>query len=169
MAKVSHIVLPVSDVSRSREWYVNKLGFTLGDPTRTPQIEFTPPARFGSGLVGPRLESTLDRDVLAHYGVVALVYASPESLFCPSSPLLMKIGCGNVEISRSVRDFRISTAASMASADVQPRPGNHRLLEQRHQSKDQRVEPQAGQRDERVARLRRADRIVAHCEGCSWA
>ena len=29
MAKVSHIVLPVSDVSRSREWYVNKLGFTL--------------------------------------------------------------------------------------------------------------------------------------------
>src|SRR5207249_11254483 len=29
MAKVSHIVLPVSDVQRSREWYVNKLGFTL--------------------------------------------------------------------------------------------------------------------------------------------
>jgi len=29
MAKVSHIVLPVTDVSRSREWYVNKLGFTL--------------------------------------------------------------------------------------------------------------------------------------------
>ena len=29
MAKVSHIVLPVSDVSRSREWYVNRLGFTL--------------------------------------------------------------------------------------------------------------------------------------------
>ncbi len=29
MANVSHIVLPVSDVSRSREWYVNKLGFTL--------------------------------------------------------------------------------------------------------------------------------------------
>jgi catechol 2,3-dioxygenase-like lactoylglutathione lyase family enzyme len=29
MAKVSHIVLPVSDVSRSREWYVNNLGFTL--------------------------------------------------------------------------------------------------------------------------------------------
>jgi len=29
MAKVSHIVLPVSDVPRSREWYVNKLGFTL--------------------------------------------------------------------------------------------------------------------------------------------
>jgi catechol 2,3-dioxygenase-like lactoylglutathione lyase family enzyme len=26
MAKVSHIVLPVSDVLRSREWYVNKLG-----------------------------------------------------------------------------------------------------------------------------------------------
>ena len=29
MAKVSHIVLPVSDVQRSREWYVNRLGFTL--------------------------------------------------------------------------------------------------------------------------------------------
>jgi catechol 2,3-dioxygenase-like lactoylglutathione lyase family enzyme len=29
MANVSHIVLPVSDLSRSREWYVNKLGFTL--------------------------------------------------------------------------------------------------------------------------------------------
>ena len=29
MAKVSHIVLPVSDVLRSREWYVNKLGFTI--------------------------------------------------------------------------------------------------------------------------------------------
>ena len=29
MAKVSHIVLPVSDVPRSREWYVNRLGFTL--------------------------------------------------------------------------------------------------------------------------------------------
>jgi catechol 2,3-dioxygenase-like lactoylglutathione lyase family enzyme len=29
MAKVSHIVLPVSDVPRSREWYVNNLGFTL--------------------------------------------------------------------------------------------------------------------------------------------
>jgi catechol 2,3-dioxygenase-like lactoylglutathione lyase family enzyme len=29
MAKVSHIVLPVADVPRSREWYVNKLGFTL--------------------------------------------------------------------------------------------------------------------------------------------
>src|ERR1700741_385750 len=29
MATVSHSVLPVSDVPRSREWYVNKLGFTL--------------------------------------------------------------------------------------------------------------------------------------------
>ncbi len=29
MTRVSHIVLPVSDVPRSREWYVNKLGFTL--------------------------------------------------------------------------------------------------------------------------------------------
>ena len=29
MAKVSHIVLPVSNVQKSREWYVNKLGFTL--------------------------------------------------------------------------------------------------------------------------------------------
>ena len=29
LAKVSHIVLPVSDVQKSREWYVNKLGFTL--------------------------------------------------------------------------------------------------------------------------------------------
>jgi catechol 2,3-dioxygenase-like lactoylglutathione lyase family enzyme len=29
MAKVSHIVLPVSDVQKSCEWYVNKLGFTF--------------------------------------------------------------------------------------------------------------------------------------------
>ena len=29
MATISHIVLPVSDVPRSREWYVKKLGFTL--------------------------------------------------------------------------------------------------------------------------------------------
>jgi len=29
MAKISHIVLPVSNVQKSREWYVNKLGFTL--------------------------------------------------------------------------------------------------------------------------------------------
>src|SRR3954468_2319583 len=29
MAKVSHVVLPVSDLPRSREWYVNTLGFTL--------------------------------------------------------------------------------------------------------------------------------------------
>ena len=29
MARVSHIVLPVSDVPKSREWYVKTLGFTL--------------------------------------------------------------------------------------------------------------------------------------------
>jgi catechol 2,3-dioxygenase-like lactoylglutathione lyase family enzyme len=29
MAKVSHMVLPVSDVHKSRDWYVGKLGFTL--------------------------------------------------------------------------------------------------------------------------------------------
>ena len=29
MTKVSHMVLPVSDVHKSRDWYVNKLGFTL--------------------------------------------------------------------------------------------------------------------------------------------
>jgi catechol 2,3-dioxygenase-like lactoylglutathione lyase family enzyme len=29
MAKISHIVLPVSDLQKSREWYVNKLGFAL--------------------------------------------------------------------------------------------------------------------------------------------
>src|SRR5262245_26078488 len=29
MAKVSHMVLPVSDVNKSRDWYVDKLGFTL--------------------------------------------------------------------------------------------------------------------------------------------
>ena len=28
MAKVSHMVLPVSDVHKSRDWYVGKLGFT---------------------------------------------------------------------------------------------------------------------------------------------
>jgi len=29
MAKVSHMVLPVSDVHKSRDWYVDKLGFTF--------------------------------------------------------------------------------------------------------------------------------------------
>src|SRR5215467_8807513 len=29
MPKVSHMVLPVSDVNRSRDWYVGKLGFTI--------------------------------------------------------------------------------------------------------------------------------------------
>jgi catechol 2,3-dioxygenase-like lactoylglutathione lyase family enzyme len=29
MAKVSHMVLPVSDLNKSRDWYVNKLGFKL--------------------------------------------------------------------------------------------------------------------------------------------
>ena len=29
MAKISHIVLPVSNVQKAREWYVNRLGFTL--------------------------------------------------------------------------------------------------------------------------------------------
>jgi catechol 2,3-dioxygenase-like lactoylglutathione lyase family enzyme len=29
MAKVSHMVLPVSDARKSRDWYVDKLGFTV--------------------------------------------------------------------------------------------------------------------------------------------
>jgi catechol 2,3-dioxygenase-like lactoylglutathione lyase family enzyme len=29
MAKVSHMGLPVSDVQKSRDWYVNQLGFTV--------------------------------------------------------------------------------------------------------------------------------------------
>jgi catechol 2,3-dioxygenase-like lactoylglutathione lyase family enzyme len=29
MAKVSHMVLPVSNLPRAREWYANKLGFTI--------------------------------------------------------------------------------------------------------------------------------------------
>jgi catechol 2,3-dioxygenase-like lactoylglutathione lyase family enzyme len=29
MAKVSHMVLPVSDVRKSRDWYVDQLGFTV--------------------------------------------------------------------------------------------------------------------------------------------
>jgi catechol 2,3-dioxygenase-like lactoylglutathione lyase family enzyme len=29
MTRVSHIVLPVADVQKSRDWYVNKLGFAL--------------------------------------------------------------------------------------------------------------------------------------------
>src|SRR5439155_10936918 len=29
MAKVSHMVLPVSDVHKSRDWYVDKLGFKV--------------------------------------------------------------------------------------------------------------------------------------------
>lgn len=29
MTKVSHMVLPISDVQKSRDWYVEKLGFTF--------------------------------------------------------------------------------------------------------------------------------------------
>ena len=29
MAKISHLVLPVSDLARSRDWYVDKFGFKL--------------------------------------------------------------------------------------------------------------------------------------------
>jgi catechol 2,3-dioxygenase-like lactoylglutathione lyase family enzyme len=29
MPRVSHLVLPVSDIHKSREWYVNRLGFAL--------------------------------------------------------------------------------------------------------------------------------------------
>src|SRR5690242_10691915 len=29
MAKVSHMAIPVSDLNKSRDWYVNKLGFKL--------------------------------------------------------------------------------------------------------------------------------------------
>ena len=29
MAKISHLVLPVSDIQKSRDWHVGKLGFTL--------------------------------------------------------------------------------------------------------------------------------------------
>jgi len=29
MAKISHMVLPVSDVQKARDWYVDKLGFKL--------------------------------------------------------------------------------------------------------------------------------------------
>src|SRR5262249_9910986 len=29
MAKLSHMVLPVSDTHKSRDWYVGKLGFTI--------------------------------------------------------------------------------------------------------------------------------------------
>ena len=29
MARVSHLVLPVADLQRSRDWYVGKLGFTV--------------------------------------------------------------------------------------------------------------------------------------------
>ena len=29
MAKISHVVLPVHDVNKSRDWYVDKLGFKL--------------------------------------------------------------------------------------------------------------------------------------------
>jgi len=29
MARISHMLLPVSEVQKSKDWYVNKLGFTL--------------------------------------------------------------------------------------------------------------------------------------------
>src|SRR5437764_15239501 len=65
MAKVSHIVLPVSDVLRSREWYVNKLGFTIereleqavGIKDQSGLTSFL--LKTGDPLTGPKITLTI--------------------------------------------------------------------------------------------------------------
>ena len=68
MAKVSHIVLPVSDVLRSREWYVNKLGFTIereleqavGIKDQSGLTIFL--LKTGDPLTGPKITLTIQVD-----------------------------------------------------------------------------------------------------------
>src|SRR5262252_5798062 len=90
MAKVSHMVLPVSDINTSRDWYVNKLGFTLdreqndvmGIKDQGGLTIFLMKAR--GELIGPKITLTIQvenvdqkHDELARGGVR---FASPPKL-----------------------------------------------------------------------------------------
>jgi len=57
--KLEVVVLPVSDVDRSKAWYVEKMGFTLDvdvQPTPTMRVvQLTPPGSACSVSIGPSL------------------------------------------------------------------------------------------------------------------
>jgi catechol 2,3-dioxygenase-like lactoylglutathione lyase family enzyme len=64
-AKVSHMVLPVSDVQRSRDWYVGKLGFAL-EREREGAVGITDQAgltifliKAGGALAGQKITLTI--------------------------------------------------------------------------------------------------------------
>jgi catechol 2,3-dioxygenase-like lactoylglutathione lyase family enzyme len=68
MAKVSHIVLPVSDLQKSREWYVDQLGFAL-DRERNEVIGIKDQAglaiflqQSAASLAGPKITLTIQVD-----------------------------------------------------------------------------------------------------------
>ena len=92
MARVSHMVLPVADVGKSREWYVNKLGFSFkGEHGPVVRIEdhagltiFLQP--FTGSLAGQKITLTIQVDnvdarheELANQGVIFL--SSPKMQF----------------------------------------------------------------------------------------
>lgn len=68
MPRISHMVLPVSDVNQSKDWYVNKLGFTLererdgvaGIKDKSGLIIFL--QKSSSALTGPKINFTIQVD-----------------------------------------------------------------------------------------------------------
>ena len=68
MIKLSHMVLPVSNLQKSRDWYVGKLGFSLerehdgivGIKDQSGLIIFLQPA--AEGLAGDKITLTIQVD-----------------------------------------------------------------------------------------------------------
>ena len=65
LAKVSHMVLPVSDVQRSRDWYIGKLGFAI-EREREGAVGITDQAgltiflvKAGGALAGQKITLTI--------------------------------------------------------------------------------------------------------------
>jgi catechol 2,3-dioxygenase-like lactoylglutathione lyase family enzyme len=68
MANISHIVLPVSDVRTARDWYVDKLGFTL-EREREEAVGLKDASgltifliKTASSLAGPKVTLTIQVD-----------------------------------------------------------------------------------------------------------
>jgi catechol 2,3-dioxygenase-like lactoylglutathione lyase family enzyme len=68
MAKISHMALPVSDVHKSRDWYVDKLGFKL-EPERGEAVGIKDKSgltiflvKTAVGLAGQKITLTIQVD-----------------------------------------------------------------------------------------------------------
>jgi catechol 2,3-dioxygenase-like lactoylglutathione lyase family enzyme len=90
MPRISHIVLPVSDLERSKEWYVNRLGFAL-DREHESVVGIKDHAgltiflvRTSDSLAGPKAGLTIQVDDVdrTHRELVAvgIRFVSPPSL-----------------------------------------------------------------------------------------